>query len=895
MIKNTNSSGATFELQMDETWAIEEKKILSQDKNMSDRKILKQTLTGWNEIYFSGLPTTYQQKAHTTYLQVPQGIYIYDIEDTYNEYILQGNGFELSPLGMGLFVIDTRNNENITIFSINSIMNLSFIHNSTEKKLTSTSLFPHTYISFNPSKNTHLNKWDLLKISQWTNFGMFSMSLLQQKEVNGSFQNFFWEIPTTNPFFETTFQYIIQKKANNSKQVQDYFNTNLIHTFNEKIIQKYESFLYNENKRAIYLKNNILRGYQSIYKNIDSHTEIGKSLLEQLQELKNINSHDYAVVISLLQQYSQMLISDYRTNNDIKIIYYNLLQQIYAIKSSKSIKHNLVLTKAYYAYDFLNNEMLLRDLWDFILLFYQEELYKEYPDAFLFFIKKVLTSNFSYQKTQISSLTEILQSYNIISSQVYKSEEKAAIKTALFNNSDILNKILPFIKEKFFQEQKTAENLLVLKNTPIDEKTLQKLKENIKFFLDFYNKNEYILSIDSQRKNEKLKQIYNIQKRVIEEYLLAIEDYNSYILTYDSNKQSLINENSLIEKSDEKQEKLSIINIQNYLRGFHGVDISSSQIKIHNFEYCSGIDSGTSNENSEMPEYCYEVTGMFVLWIPINFRILPDGHILNNIFINGEQIPWEYSLDSIEKQLEEKSLGNSQGNTNKYNFQYFFINTFINKEVSSNNSFQYSINNDWTEDPAITIFKKFKLLWERWDFLILKDFIDITYNQIFVTKVDENYISQIQDASFNYKNSNDIFIWSIDALYDFEKHSFFNIVITPIDSTKRYNTVSNYTITVKEYIDIKEMYNLFWNIQKQLNKIFAIIEQLNSSMNIYNIEVIYNQKDKHITYHFINNENIIEIKTYNSIILSVSQNGITETKYQNKNFTELPIILSNLK
>ena len=133
---------------------------------------------------------------------------------------------------------------------------------------------------------------------------------------------------------------------------------------------------------------------------------------------------------------------------------------------------------------------------------------------------------------------------------------------------------------------------------------------------------------------------------------------------------------------------------------------------------------------------------------------------------------------------------------NKYDFKNFFINNFNNpidnNENNENNEEQEDITLE--EDKNIQSFKRNKLLWNQWDFIILKWFLDINYNNIKVTPdLNNNYIIKIINSELNTK----IKKWNIVNDFKIEFNS--NYIFSTLHSFENINLKFINTKNLKEF------------------------------------------------------------------------------------------------
>jgi hypothetical protein len=135
-----------------------------------------------------------------------------------------------------------------------------------------------------------------------------------------------------------------------------------------------------------------------------------------------------------------------------------------------------------------------------------------------------------------------------------------------------------------------------------------------------------------------------------------------------------------------------------------------------------------------------------------------------------------------------------------------------------------------SEDKTITFFKRDKLLWDKWEFNVLKWYLDIKYNDIIVTLNSENkYDIYIQkwvlktNLNINWSLQNVVAHIKADYVFSNEDHYFKNIVITFYDKNYYENGEEIPMFSWKEFRVIKRLDILKFKeeMNKEIQKIFS--------------------------------------------------------------------------
>jgi predicted nucleic-acid-binding Zn-ribbon protein len=110
--------------------------------------------------------------------------------------------------------------------------------------------------------------------------------------------------------------------------------------------------------------------------------------------------------------------------------------------------------------------------------------------------------------------------------------------------STILDNTLVAVRNSFFEKDLDKNNLLVInKNNVLTRNEVKDIDSVISLFFDFQNKNQSHLST----KNIIYTKFYASNKVKYDEYHLALDNYNEYIISYNKTKSDLFTTKTIAE------------------------------------------------------------------------------------------------------------------------------------------------------------------------------------------------------------------------------------------------------------------------------------------------------------------------------------------------------------
>lgn len=801
-------------------------------------------------------------------------LYLFDINEINHNLSINANWFKIDNLWIWKFFINFNDPNRILIFSIDSILNLSLLKTNKEL-ITNVNIYPHLFLLLNTDRlntilSSTLHNSDALKITKILNIQTFNNKIFtENSEVNKEIIDIFsLKNEKYINFINTSLSYIYNDYI---KSINNEIN-NLNIWIISQYINKYFVILKNDEKKQIYYKNLLLQNL-ILLKNKDKlDLKLHNKIIEDLDKLSKLDKNEADKIIDIIYFFYLNSFKNIDNNIVISENFWNLISKIKKIDYLNK-KNSLILKNIYYKYDFINDNSIFENINNFTEQYLKdEELSKTNIDYLLSFIWNLSKNNINDINNNTEKLILSLWTYIEILIEYFDTDINTDIKTTIYNITEILNKTYIEIKNEYFELEKNDDNLLVRnKKTSIKKETLIILKNSIKLLDDYirWNLNQIKKDINTDILIEEYdNNIFNYEK-----IILALEDIEKYKKEYnksydyiDEDSININNQNDYLINTRSK--------IINYLFNFNWINLNWISINEKNQLYCNNPIE--ENYNSEEEIYCYEINDLIIMnknyeIIKLNFLFFPyENNKIDNIIIEKnweiKKFSWNYILNNEKIKFEEEMKNVSTIiEKEKYDFKNYFLITFndienINEIISDNNN---DIK-DWLleEDKVIKAFKRDKLLWDKWDFIILKWFLDIMYDQLKVTQDENwNFTINIIDSSLttNIKQWTKIINYKIDfnSNYIFSPNHSFNKInlkfINTKDNKNKNYLLSDNLIYINNEIKIIDLKNVINKLISNFNNIESIIN------NLYNKNLI-------IEYNNVNNEVKFETQINNKIL-----------------------------
>lgn len=896
------------------TWLFELKKddnklfTLSWYTDSSEISVLKINLS--DKIIFSSWSVKTSTSSWNTIISITNWIYFFDLKEINTNYIITGSWFEIDNKWPGSFIINNLNQKKNLIFSLNSVLDINLKHYKENTEITSLDLYPHTYLLFNPIKNIFVKNSDLLKISQTFDIWYFNNTIFNENnEINESFVNMVTiRKEEGKKLINNSLLLISQELKDTKKTINNFLKSNFGLLPGETLINKYFITLKNPNKKSLYFKNLIIRNLHDLIEDDEINKKNINEIYTNIVLLKEIDSVWYNEIKNIINFYYKTII---QSNNNVSLKI-NLTKLINKINNNSIINDSslVYLEKVFLEYDFNEKIDFYKEFSTFRLKFFDDinidlskdnntSLYNiEKVDYLLFFMENILMSDFASSSNGSEDLLNIFSDYINIANNFYSNNNNKTKRTWIFTYSKILNNFVKILKNKYFLEERNENMLLVMNpDNIISNNDLTNFKENIKKIIWFYNNNLNILNSDTNNKDKFIIKLYSSLTKKFDEFFMALDNYAEYVIEYDKTKKELLTTSSINEWTDILV--LSYSHASNYLNNFNWIWLKYANISIMDYNYCKDPRLENAEQPVEVP-YCYKIDNLLIDSKNVSFLLFPfEKNKIEEITVESEVKLWSYKLDEIEIELEKKKKTETK-DKDKYEFKNFLAYTFWQQIINNSNNWENNNNLDENqileEDSIVKIFKRNKLLWDSWDFVSLKWFLDIDYNNLLVINTGNAYSINVKLWIFNVDLwRNKTYYWEFSSMYNFSpNHSFINPRIKLIDKKNEKDLLLwNYVYITWEYKvnlineEIKKVFNKY-------DEISFIVENIRQNSNNFNIKIIYLKDSEKVLFETTYNEEKINITLDNWNITSFTYGK--ENKLENEiPYTELTKIFNNIK
>lgn len=787
------------------------------------------------------------------------------------KYEVSWSGFNLSFTWPIKLYINSENINSIDIFSVNNITELTLLWLIDNKLKTKVYIYPHMLFTFDLNLNKILNNSDLYRITQLNSIFYVNQSLY----LNSSSLE---KIPNLdNYFFKSVLTYSNSEFINNN--IDDSILKENFNSMTYDYIKKYFSIFINDNKKVAYYKDLIYMNLLKIYMSSKNSNNIYSDTENYFNKLKELNQNEYNNMVKILIYFKSKFLSDNLLKNIEKEIKYDKI--LWWVLWFQKQEWNYMLYYIFNLYDLWKKDSFFKWIVSFSddFLWYnwlkiEEDKLLWYNDSkniklgyYISFLENLIRSHLidSFDNDKIKWIIEIFNEYSLLSTNIYSNWKVDSKKTAMVLHLNLLRELSEYIRNTFFEKDLERSVMLVKKqNINIDNDTISLLDEGYNNLLNFFNDNKLVFDENSEKGNLYLKE-YEFISSIFLDYLSALKDYDKY-------KADKWKFNPDILKPEEEKIVYTVNDITNYLSEFNWVDKKSINVKTDDIGHIFGVS-------------------LNIWWKDFSFDLYPyDNYLLKNIYIKWVKKNFSYPLGIIKEQIDKKIKSSNPEDKNLNDFKNFFVNTFLkikdNKPIDLYIEIDTPLPKDSTE---ILVFKRDKLLWENWEFYVLKDFSQIGMNNIIVSGTD----IKLKDANFfftfsKWGNNSSSSYWAYLTSDYIIKDHYFNNIKLKIYSWDR--NVEQFWLWKEKYISI------VWNLG-----ILSLRDFLNNLLTYYNNIVFVNNtlwekvsdieiiigSNKIIKYYFNYNGSAYELSLLKSSVINFKRDWvrIITTIF---NYTDLP-------
>lgn len=808
-------------------------------------------------------------------------LFLFNLYDLSTDYKIVWNWFTLKPISPWIFFMDLNDENNLKIFSIDSLLDMELLDLKDNSVSNQLKIYPNIWVKFNPKRNALVKNTDFLRTQLLVNFKYFPNKLFVNNKINIDWisKAYSYYDKESLDFLSSVFEYEYLSDQDFRDNAKILSSTTVSWL---KYIEKYYTFFLNDNKKIIYLKNKIIDNLNSLYYSKSKFEELSQEFRQDFESLKILDSNEYEKFKSILDHYYKLsFVNKNIETKDLSLSYLEVLK-IYNNKNTKLLKSSFYLNSIFSLSNSSKNNLneqlylyidaLFEENWiilkmeDRKITFNEKNLSNVYLlQNLAFYIKNIASNNLEIKTVwDFDNYIELFEYFYVINKSLDLVNKDVNIETNIVEFYDFYSWTVKNIRELFFKRELSDKWLLVLEKKDYSKKSLLELNNLMSNIFKYYKSNEEFLS----DKNKIIWLSYQRVNKSFEQYYLAISNYNEYIITYDKTTSTLFWSDTIY--SQQQEQVVSKENLLKYLKKFVWFDLENLEVKIIDENY-------------------YEISSIYINGIEFSFDIYPKRlNMLTNI-----RWAWleklknsSYELDTLELEYEE--LAKNSDWDSKYDFSYFFINTFF-----SNNNWNIKVdfNNETqeiVEDKIITIFKRDRLFWSKWDFNILKPELTFNYRDVVVELKDNNYDINLKNwkylANLNIENTSFSLEVIIDWKYNFEKHSFENLSIKLID--KEWSDDSNIqyllwwkTIKIPWVIKTVDFKKEFEKILEALIYAKDSYQLLNNNLNSFDpdVELLSNNNVK-FSFESDNKQIKIIFKEWNFIMFNVNWQDYVKNK-----------------
>jgi len=831
-------------------------KLKIKDNNDFLTWIYQKNINFFDKIYFTNLNSfNVSNSGWINNIYLKKWVFLLNLNDLIWKYDIKWEWFEIQPKTAWIIFIDNTDKSKVFVLSDTSVLKMSFL-SMDGKVINYYYMYPHNYLMFNIKNNTFSRLWtDVFRIKTIVKEGFLTDNITNNlREWWKLYWVFKWY---KDDFLKTSVNQIkINYKKNNDifNKLRDLKNFNLIW---EDYINKYFSFFVNDTKKRIYFKQLVLNKLQKLLNTKEKGTILVTDIISNLNSIKNVNKKDYNDLCDIIRWYYNIIIQN--NNIDNKIALNNFLPLAQYLKNDKRYKKRtdldlyVLLKNIFFWYDFKNQTHIEKNFNDFVNSYFIKFKIDNWKLLLWKWINLVLLESFSYYledylnnfafnskhidlDINIFRLNiNILEKYFYLNKKIYFSNKKLElINTWLFKNYNLLNSILSFIRNNFFEKQRDLNNLLVpYTKYKLDLNDVNKLSNILKNFFEL--KDNYIdLLKDNSKQRFLYKNFRNLYNKY-EEYFLALTSYENYKVKYN------IKNKELVDYYIKKNQKVFWINdVKKYLSQFEQANFTDTKI----------TQTGSNNN-------LFYVDNFNVSNQVFSFYIEPDrDYTISNIIIKSawlDKDKFKYSTYSLEKdrKLWEKQQRYVKADKKAfYDFKYYFkykFNNYSNNNLANNTSSVNNINKQKESDnESVMIFKRDTLLAKTGEFSSIYDMIKLKYNDVIVKSLDDitlnNFIvyKRIKDHDYNLIFTSKYFIDKTKNKHYFYNPgwiyiSFYNV----IDWNRRRNLFWWSKLKIGFNINLIDFRKIFTNILNQIVNIKQLYYSINSNLWIYDVNMEY--------------------------------------------------------
>lgn len=746
--------------------------------------------------------------------------------DPYKKYKIQFPWIDIHQNGIWQIYIDTESLENrYFIKPVSSIAEISFLSDDREDIYNTIHLFPWQYIIFNPARNSFYRNADIARMQILTEIWYVS----EFQDHDSRLESLIWEWSTYGIYSEL----LSDKKTYFQSKINEVRSSNVDFYSWFTILERYFNIFFNPKKKKLYYQNRVLESYINLLTSSQYDTEKINIVRGNLRELQELDIDAYDQVSTKLMWYNSLMFRDSIAN------YIPTNVSLAVTEDSSNEVEGEVLFLKFYAYN-ISQQVNIENQSTTLTRNYIDSTFENHRDNtvalqyFSLLLQEKLLELLSNPWDSSNRYTLLyLSEYMRIASISFNRTERER-KSLLYIYQDVIELLESYMRKRFFMDERTSTSLLVLNSqNNLNDTDLWSLRRNVVNLLSYYNNNDTLLDSNILR-DVQLRESIREKSRLLREYLSAVWNYESYTLQYDTVSQEL-----LWIWRDRTDASLTESDIINYLSRFQWFWLSNADLDMR--------------DNWEV-----RVERISLSWRSMSFTIMPQNwNRIRDIILDWEILNFEYPLDAIEFDWQERMRTASDSDRDRYDFRRFFLNTFVDIRRDRERDILDEAINGAQEDRVISLFKRETLLGTNWELRWFEN-IQFAFDNIIVTRVDTSFDIFFNDIEFRLnlpegrwgRNMEWFFTWDYvfvdwDGSFEDIRMQFY------VDRERSERTIFwNNRLHLLWKINRDDFANVLDELSFHVQDIISLYNQIDSNLWFQDTSMQYNPQNKNVTIRF---------------------------------------------
>lgn len=742
-------------------------------------------------------------------------------------YSIRGAWFQIEQQGIGEIFIDMISRENrYFIRPLSTALKLSFTSPDGAEIYNSIYLFPGQYIIFDPERNSFYTNADIARMQILTDIGYISENGLVPERI----LVYMWD----ETHYQVYLKNLQEKQVYYQWKSQELSNLEVSNLSSVRRIEKYFLIFLNPEKKRIYYQNRIAELYISLIQLWTLDRAKLAEISRYLSLLKDINSEAYYESYATLMRFNSLMFRNTQAENIVSNVALALIESTSTLPQELLFFTFYTYTSSRITQITIADEILIRNYIESFRSYYREN--KTAMQYFSYLLQeKTLELLASPRDTAYTSILLYLWEY-IHLSQISFIESDLEKKSLLYIYQNLIELLESYLRETFFIEERTQTSLLVQReNMSLNSQELILLQEQIISLLTYYTNNARLLD-DTILRDFSLKASILEKSVLLREYLAALTNYEAYTLEFDTVSRELLDRG----RWNTAEQIITQEAIISYLSKFQWLWLQNLEMSI--------------GENGSV-----DIEGISISWRLLAFTLLPLAwNRIRDIMIDGKELIFEYPLDDIESDWEEKMRAASDEEKDKFDFRRFFLITLI----EDRRDIWRDIITDtiaWSqEDTVIAVFKREALLSQNGEFSDLRDMMQVGYNDIRVSRRGDTFdifldgvwvILQLKESRNNIKY--DGLLTSEYILTD-DTRSFKDIKLQIYEDRERSERMIFWPnqLHILWEVPISEVREVLTEVAENLANLSTIMNILNTTWVSWEVSMQYTPSDKKLRIRF---------------------------------------------